>query len=88
RREYMDTIIKILATITIIISLLLWVPNIVFQQPSFLWILTFVFSGIGLLLAVSIKSKVLIIGNTITFFSFFLVMFFGYLLDFLTTQLF
>ncbi len=84
----MDTLIKILATITIIISLLLWVPNIVFQQASFLWILTFVFSGIGLLLAVSVKSKVLIIGNTITFFSFFLVMFFGYLLDFLTTQLF
>ena len=79
--------IKIAAVSTIIISLLLWVPNIVFQKASFLWIFTFVFSGIGILLSVSVKSKILIIGNTITFFSFFIVMFLGYILDFLINQM-
>jgi hypothetical protein len=59
----------------IIISLLLWLPNIVFPASS-LWIFSFVFSGIGILLSVSVKSKILIIGNTLTFL---LVMFLGYL---------
>lgn len=81
----MNNIIKVLATATIIISLLLWVPNIVFQKASSLWLLTFVFSGIGIILSVSVRSKVLIIGNIITFLSFFIVMFFGSILDFLTS---
>ncbi|GIN89849.1 hypothetical protein J6TS1_37280 [Siminovitchia terrae] len=63
----MNNIIKILATVTIVISLLLWLPNIVFQEASSLWLYTFVFSGIGIILLTMIKSKILIIGNTITF---------------------
>ncbi len=78
----MNNIMKILATATIIISVLLWVPNIVFQEASSLWLYTFVFSGIGIILSILIKSKILIIGNAITFLSFFPVMFVGYLLDF------
>ncbi|MFJ5766657.1 MULTISPECIES: hypothetical protein [unclassified Lysinibacillus] len=76
--------VKALAVSTIIISLLLWVPNIVFQKASTLWIFTFVLSGIGIVLAVCVKSKILIIGNIITFFSFFILMFLGYIFVFLT----
>lgn len=82
----MNKFIKILATMTIIISLLLWVPNIVFQQASTLWLLTFVFSGIGIILSLIVRSKILMIGNVLTFLSFFPVMLVGYLLDFFTTQ--
>lgn len=74
--------VKVLAVSTIVISLLLWVPNIIFQKASFLWIFTFVFSGVGILLSVSVKSKILIIGNTITFLSFLIVMFLGSVLEF------
>ncbi|MGE7840415.1 hypothetical protein FH508_0012380 [Lysinibacillus sp. CD3-6] len=76
--------VKALAVSTIIISLLLWVPNIVFQKASTLWIFTFVLSGIGIVLAACVKSKILIIGNIITFFSFFILMFLGYIFVFLT----
>ncbi|QPQ35636.1 hypothetical protein [Lysinibacillus sp. JNUCC-52] len=76
--------VKALAVSTIIISLLLWVPNIVFQKPSTLWIFTFVLSGIGIVLAACVKSKILIIGNIITFLSFFILMFLGYIFVFLT----
>ncbi|MFJ7647018.1 hypothetical protein ACIQ1H_05690 [Lysinibacillus sp. NPDC097279] len=76
--------VKALAVSTIIISLLLWVPNIVFQKASTLWIFTFVLSGIGIVLAACVKSKILIIGNIITFLSFFILMFLGYIFVFLT----
>lgn len=79
----MVKLVKVLAVSTIVISLLLWVPNIIFQKASFLWIFTFVFSGVGILLSASVKSKTLIIGNTITFLSFFIVMFLGSVLEFL-----
>ncbi|WP_100401773.1 hypothetical protein [Bacillus sp. FJAT-42315] len=81
----MNNIFKFLATATIIISLLLWIPNIVFQEASSLWLLTFVFSGVGVILSIKIDSKILIIGNTITFFSFFILMFAGYVIEFLTS---
>jgi len=80
----MVKMVKALAVSTIIISLLLWVPNIVFQKASTLWIFTFVLSGIGIVLAACVKSKILIIGNIITFFSFFILMFLGYIFVFLT----
>ncbi|WP_409369553.1 hypothetical protein [Lysinibacillus sp. 38-6] len=76
--------VKALAVSTIIISLLLWVPNVVFQKASTLWMFTFVLSGIGVGLSVYAKSKILIIGNIITFFSFFIIMFLGYIFVFLT----
>ncbi|OZI12558.1 hypothetical protein CEW92_05900 [Bacillaceae bacterium SAS-127] len=81
----MNNIFKFLATATIIISLLLWIPNIVFQEASPLWLLTFVFSGVGVVLSIKIDSKILIIGNTIMFFSFFILMFVGYIIEFLTS---
>lgn len=76
--------VKVLAVSTIIMSLLLWVPNVVFQKASTLWMFTFVLSGIGIVLSVYAKSKILIIGNIITFFSFFIIMFLGYIFVFLT----
>ena len=75
---------KALAVSTIVMSLLLWVPNIVFQKASTLWMFTFVLSGLGIVLSVYTKSKILLIGNIITFFSFFILMFFGYIFVFLT----
>ncbi|MGM7634441.1 hypothetical protein [Bacillus sp. Hm123] len=81
----MNNIFKFLATATIIISLLLWIPNIVFQEASSLWLFTFVFSGVGVMLSIKIDSKILMIGNTITFFSFFILMFIGYVIEFLTS---
>ncbi|MFJ7666503.1 hypothetical protein ACIQXI_05310 [Lysinibacillus sp. NPDC097195] len=78
--------LKALAVSTIIISLLLWVPNIVFQQASTLWLFTFVLSSIGIGLSVYAKSKILMIGNIITFFSFFIIMFLGYIFVFLTKE--
>lgn len=75
---------KGLAVSTIVMSLLLWVPNIVFQKASTLWMFTFVLSGLGIVLSVYTKSKILLIGNIITFFSFFILMFFGYIFVFLT----
>ncbi|TKI69150.1 hypothetical protein FC756_09250 [Lysinibacillus mangiferihumi] len=80
----MVKLVKALAACMIIISLLLWVPNIVFQKASFFWIFTFVFSAVGIALSVYVKSKILIIGNILTFFSFFILMFLGYLFVFLT----
>lgn len=80
----MVQLVKALAVSTIIISLLLWVPNVVFQKASTLWLFTFVLSGIGIGLSVYAKSKILIIGNIITFFSFFILMFLGYIFAFLT----
>jgi len=80
----MVKLLKALAVSTIIISLLLWVPNIVFQQASTLWLFSFVLSSIGIGLSVYAKSKILMIGNIITFFSFFIIMFLGYIFVFLT----
>ena len=80
----MIQLVKALAVRTIIMSLLLWVPNIVFQKTSTLWMFTFVLSGIGIGLSVYAKSKILMIGNIITFFSFFIIMFLGYIFVFLT----
>jgi len=80
----MVKLLKALAVSTIIISLLLWVPNIVFQQASTLWLFSFVLSSIGTGLSVYAKSKILMLGNIITFFSFFIIMFLGYIFVFLT----
>lgn len=82
----MNNFIKILATATIAISLLLWVPNIMFQEASSLWLYTFV-AGLGIILSIMIKSKILLIGNAIAFLSFFPVMFVGYIFDFVTQLL-
>ncbi len=83
----MNNFIKILATATIAISLLLWVPNIMFQEASSLWLYTFVVAGLGIILSIMIKSKILLIGNAIAFLSFFPVMFVGYIFDFVTQLL-
>jgi len=80
----MIQLVKALAVSTIIMSLLLWVPNIVFLKASTLWMFTFVLSGIGIGLSVYAKSKILMIGNIITFFRFFIIMFLGYIFVFLT----
>lgn len=63
---------KIILTISIIcilLSLACWVPNIVFQTPGLYFLLTFPISIIGVLCAIKIKKKVLIVCNAVMFLS-------------------
>ena len=61
-----------------IISILIWVPNLVFQITSPLLLLIFIVPFIGLAFAVLAKNYWLIIANLIMGFSFFILMAFGY----------
>lgn len=69
---------KIISLACLIISILVWVPNIVFQVASPLWIITFVLGIIGAVFAALGKNYWLMLGNIIMFFSFFILMAIGY----------
>ncbi|MBC1211014.1 hypothetical protein HB815_08725 [Listeria booriae] len=63
---------KIMFTISIIcilLSLACWIPNIVLQTPGLYFLLTFPISVIGVLCAIKLKNKTLIVCNAIMFFS-------------------
>lgn len=72
------------SSLCFVLCLLSWVPNIIFQIASPFWLLTFICAPIGIGLAVNGKSPMLMIGNIIMFFSFFILMFLGYLINWLT----
>ncbi|UOQ92241.1 hypothetical protein MUO14_17390 [Halobacillus shinanisalinarum] len=75
---------KVLSLVCLFICVLAWVPNIVFQVPSQLWMLTFVVSPIGVVFTALMKKRWLIVANTLMFLSFFLFMFAGYFVSYLT----
>lgn len=75
---------KSLSLICLIVSVLVWVPNILFQVSSPLWILTFLIAPVGIVFAALIKKNWLIIMNTLMFFSFFIFMILGYLANYIT----
>ncbi|MBN8233936.1 hypothetical protein JF544_01710 [Halobacillus kuroshimensis] len=66
------------AASSLVISLLMWVPNLVFQTASPLWLLTFIIAPIGAAFALLAKNYWLIAANIIMFFSFFILMAGGY----------
>ena len=72
---------KNLSLACFIICILVWVPNLFFQSPSPLFMLTFVLGPIGIAFAAMVKSYWLIIANTIMFFSFFIFMGLGYFIN-------
>ncbi|WP_090775317.1 hypothetical protein [Shouchella lonarensis] len=59
----------------------LWLPNIVFQLSTPYWLLTLVVSPVGMFCAVLAEKKSLIVLNLVMFFSFFLVMLLGYVIN-------
>ncbi|MCA0972133.1 hypothetical protein LCM20_16115 [Halobacillus litoralis] len=75
---------KITALACFMACVLVWVPNLVFQVASPLWLLTFLVAPVGIVLAAMLKHKWLIIGNTVMLFSFFWLMFGGYLVNSIT----
>lgn len=69
---------KVISLACLISCILIWIPNIVFQVASPLFLLTFLLAPIGIIFAALIKNSWLIVANAFMFFSFFIVMFVGY----------
>lgn len=69
---------------TLVSSLLcffVWVPNIVFQVPSPFWWLTFIIGPIGVAFGILAKNSLLVILNGLMFFSLFIFMAIGYIIN-------
>ncbi|MBG9786059.1 hypothetical protein EH196_07180 [Bacillus sp. C1-1] len=65
---------KKLSWICILLSILVWIPNVVFQVASPLWLSVYIFGTVGTVFGVFAKSYLLVILNVIMFFSFFILM--------------
>lgn len=65
----------------LMVCIVIWIPNLVFQVASPLWLLTFLIAPIGVILAILSKSYWLIFLNTVMFFSFFILMALGYIVN-------
>ena len=70
---------KVLSLACLLICILVWIPNIVFQVASPLFLVTFVIAPVGIVFAAMIRNYWLIFANTVMFFSFFLFMFVAHL---------
>ncbi|MCM3618527.1 hypothetical protein M3936_13135 [Sutcliffiella horikoshii] len=70
--------LKLASLICFITCVLLWVPNVLMEVSSPLWILTFVIGPIGLAFGLVGKQYVLAVFNLIMTFSFFWIMALGY----------
>lgn len=71
--------LRFISLICFFASILIWIPNLVFQLASPLWMLTFLLAPIGIVLASLSKSYWLIFLNVIMFLSFFILMSLGYI---------
>jgi len=65
--------------ICFLIGIVVWVPNIAFEQGYGYWFLTFIVGPAGVLFGYLGKSKLAIILNLMIALSFFIIMFLGYL---------
>jgi hypothetical protein len=80
----------VLPIVTVVIGVLSWVPNLVLGAPRGYWVLTWVVNPVGMLIAFlglrrgAPYARFGVIANGVMSVSFFLVMFFGYLIAFLT----
>lgn len=62
-------------------GIVVWLPNFIFQYGYGFWMLTYIINPIGIVLGVIGRSKFGIISNVFMTFSFFILMFFGYLFN-------
>lgn len=69
-----------LSGICFLVGVALWLPNLILQYGYF-WILTFIINPLGALFGYLGRSKIGIISNIIMTFSFFIIMFVGYLIE-------
>ncbi|WP_394176386.1 hypothetical protein [Guptibacillus hwajinpoensis] len=69
------TLFKVLAISSLIISVSVWIPNVIFQVASPFWVITFIIAPVGIVAAALIKNYWLIVSNTLMLFSFFILMF-------------
>ncbi|WP_270179720.1 hypothetical protein [Alkalihalobacillus sp. CinArs1] len=72
-----EKLLKILAVSSLVLSVSVWVPNIVFQVASPFWLLTFIIAPVGIVSAALIRNYWLIGSNIFMLFSFFILMFTG-----------
>ncbi|MGR9049619.1 hypothetical protein ACQ4XT_13420 [Halobacillus faecis] len=79
-----EKLFKIMALSSVIICITVWIPNIVFQISSPLWMITFIIAPVGIVFASLIKNAWLIVSNVAMLFSFFILMFAGYIINYIT----
>ncbi|WP_079479089.1 hypothetical protein [Halobacillus salinus] len=79
-----EKLFKTIAITSLVVCLAVWIPNVIFQVASPLWMATFLIAPIGITFSILIKKYWLVVSNVIMLFSFFLFMFAGYLVNFLT----
>ncbi|MCA1011579.1 hypothetical protein [Halobacillus halophilus] len=79
-----EKLFRILAISSLIVCIAVWIPNIVFQTSSPLWMLTFIIAPAGVVFASLIKNAWLIVSNVAMLFSFFILMFAGYFINYIT----
>ncbi|SOC45108.1 hypothetical protein SAMN05878391_2611 [Salinicoccus kekensis] len=70
-----------ISLICLLIGILVWIPNILFEISSPFWLLTFIVSPIGVVFGVLSKRTLLIFLNALMFFSFFIFMAIGYIIN-------
>ncbi|TYS59561.1 hypothetical protein FZC76_22295 [Sutcliffiella horikoshii] len=67
--------------VCLISCILLWIPNIIFQIASPLWMLTYIIGPIGMAFSLIGKNYILAFLNLVMTFSFFLFMAIGYYIN-------
>lgn len=65
----------------VLLSVLAWVPNVVFQMVGLWFLMSFPLALIGFCLALTVKSKGLIIANAVMIFSIPIVIYGVYILE-------
>ncbi|PNP93074.1 hypothetical protein BMT55_06505 [Listeria newyorkensis] len=74
-------LVRIVSLSFAILSMLAWMPNIVFQMASLWFLMSIPFAVIGFCFAMAVKSKGLIIANVVMFFSIPIVIYGMYILE-------
>jgi predicted membrane protein len=71
---------KVFSLICLIVCIIVWIPNIVFDYPTIFILLTFIVGPIGAIFAYLARNKLLLFSNIIGALSFFIIMFVGNLI--------
>ncbi|MEC3885433.1 hypothetical protein VKA52_16975 [Halobacillus sp. HZG1] len=79
-----EKLFRTLAISTVVVCITVWIPNLVFQISSPLWMLTFIIAPAGIVFASLIKNAWPIVSNVAMLFSFFILMFAGYFINYIT----
>ncbi|OIJ17997.1 hypothetical protein BKP45_20640 [Anaerobacillus alkalidiazotrophicus] len=70
-----------LSVICILIGIATWIPNFIFEYGYGYWVLTFFINPLGILCGYLGSSRIAMISNIIMTLSFFILMFFGSLIE-------